>query len=39
MESRRAYIIFPSVKLRPQTPQIDKRDVGDCTAIPGVSRI
>ena len=30
--------IFPAVKLRPQTPPIDKREIGDA-AIPGESRI
>ena len=30
--------IFPSVKLRPQTPPIDKREIGDA-AIPGERRI
>ena len=30
--------IFPAVKLRPQTPPIDKREIGDA-AIPGERRI
>ena len=30
--------IFPAVKLRPQTPLIDKREIGDA-AIPGKRRI
>ena len=30
--------IFPAVKLRPQTPPIDKREIGDA-AIPGEHRI
>ena len=30
--------IFPAVKLRPQTPPTDKREIGDA-AIPGERRI
>ena len=30
--------IFPAIKLRPQTPPIDKRELGDA-AIPGERRI